>query len=112
MTSALTVDYGHVHHAEFEEVVQTLERILNQVKSSAEMQAAPEEDRQTLRALQNIENVQDPKRKNNKTKENRLCVYCKKSAGHNRASCPVRLADEAKASNTSQVPPSDANIPP
>ena len=112
VTSAVTVDYGHVHHKEFEEVVATLERILKQVQARAEMEVAPEENRHVLRELQNISNVQDPSRKNNKSKENRLCGYCRKSAGHNRASCPVRFADEAaKAASTSELVPCDTNIP-
>ncbi len=41
VTSALIVDYGHVHHAKFEEVVQTLERILNRVKVVPRCQLPP-----------------------------------------------------------------------
>ena len=110
VTSAITVDSGHVHQEEFEDLVGVLERILHQVQNRAEMNVAPEEERPTLRAIQNIAHVQNPTRKNNKTKENRVCGYCKQSARHNRASCPVRLADEAKASKISQAPSRDANV--
>ena len=98
VTSAITVDSGHVHNKEFEEVMGTLERILRQVENRAVMNVAPEDKRPALRAIQTIAVVQDPKRKNNTTKENRLCGYCKKSARHNRVTCPFRIADEAKAS--------------
>jgi len=85
VTSAVTLDSGHGHHKEFEEVVATLERILKQVQARAKMEVAPEKDRHVLRELQNNSNVKDPSRKNNKSKENRLCGCCKKSAGHDRA---------------------------
>jgi hypothetical protein len=78
--------------------------MLQELKARAEVQAAPEEDRPVLCVLEAIDNVQDPKRKNNKNKENRVCSYCKQSSGHNRSTCPVRQADKIRQ----QAPTSDA----
>ena len=96
VTSAINVDSGKVHQEEFEELMATMERLLQKNNLRDEIQVAREEDIPVIRALQNIAKVQDPNRKNNKAKENRLCSYCKQSGGHNRASCPIRIADEAK----------------
>ena len=44
VTSAITVDSIHVHHAEFEDLVGILERILKQVQNRAEINTAPDEE--------------------------------------------------------------------
>ena len=96
VTCALTVKDNRVHQDKYNEFVVTCNKMLEELKDRAELQAASEQDRPVIRTLQAIDNVQDPKRKNNKSKENRVCSYCKQSSGHNRSTCPVRQADEIR----------------
>ena len=75
-----------------------MERVLTKVKHRAELQAASEEDQPRLRALQEVSNVQDPRRVDNKSAKQRKCGYCKQvGSGHNKASCPQRAKDMAAA---------------
>ena len=71
-----------------------MERVLTKVKHRAELQAASEEDQPRLRALQEVSNVQDPRRVDNKSAKQRRCGYCKQvGSGHNKASCPQRAKE-------------------
>ena len=98
VTSALTVDFGEVQQDEYAEIVATMERVLTKVKHRAELQAASEEDQPRLRALQEVSNVHDPRRVDNKSAKQRKCGYCKQvGSGHIKASCPQRAKDMAAA---------------
>lgn len=112
--SAVTVDYGEVQQDEYGEIIETLERLYTKVKDRADLQAASEEDQPLLRALQEVRNVQDNTRVNNKSAKGRKCGYCHQvGTGHNKASCPLRAkhlaAAEASAPTLSaEAPPASA----